>query len=336
MNPRDVIDGTELGADGVLALAQRALDLRAGAAPLRFPGKRVISVFLNPSLRTRTSLEAAAQNLGMHSVVLHPGSDAWKMEHRVGAVMDADATEHMADGVPALEEYGDALAVRAFAKLEDREEDRRDPVISAFRRYAKRPIVNLESALWHPLQSFADAATWMAHLGPDLRGRKLALTWAPHPKALPMAVPNQVLLTAALVGMDVTVAHPEGMDLDPSIVDRASTLAAESGGGVRVVHEQTLDGAEVVVAKSWSGWSGYGRRDEEARARAALRSWTVTAAKLPPNAGLMHCLPVRRNVEVDDEALDGPRSWTTETAGLRLWTAMACLEAVMGERSWTA
>jgi N-acetylornithine carbamoyltransferase len=340
MNPHDVIDGTELGRDGVTALAKRALDLRAGAKPLCFPGKRVIGVFLNSSLRTRTSLEAAAQNLGMHSVTLHPGGDAWKMEHREGAVMDGDAVEHMADGVPVLDSYGDVLAVRAFAKLENRDEDRRDPVIAAFRRYAKVPVVNLESALWHPLQSFADAATWISHLGTDLHGKRLTLTWAPHPKALPMAVPNQVLLTAALLGMDVTVAHPEGMDLDPAIVDRAATIAAASDGKVRVVHDQArgLAGAQVVVAKSWSGWNGYGRREDEARIRAGLGGWTVTPEKMARTdaAGFMHCLPVRRNVEVADAVIDGPRSWTTETATLRLWTAMAALEAVLGDRPWTA
>lgn len=326
------LDGSEYGPDGLLALARRALSLRGGATARSCAGKRVIAVFLNPSLRTRTSLEAAAQDLGAHCVVLNPGSDAWKMEHRPGVVMDRDAVEHMADAIPVLCEYGDVLAVRAFAGLADAEEDRAEPVLSAFARYANKPVVNLESALWHPLQGLADAATWLAHLG-EPRGQRLTLTWAPHPKALPAAVPNQVLLTAAMLGMRVTVAHPDGFDLDPRIVARAGGLAAEAGGEVTVTHDQdaAMRGARVVYAKSWSGFSGYGRRDDEARARATLGRWTLTSRQmaLTDDAGFMHCLPVRRNVVVADEVIDGPRSWTTETGGLRRWTAMALLERLL-------
>jgi N-acetylornithine carbamoyltransferase len=243
------------------------------------------------------------------------------MEHRAGAVMDADATEHMADGVPALEEYGDVLAVRAFAKLEDREEDRRDPVISAFRRYAKRPIVNLESALWHPLQSFADAATWMAHLGPNLRGRKLA---SPERRIRrhPMPCPTRSCGSARRHGRDGRI---EGMTSTRRSSIGAATSPRSRRQRARVVHGKA-DGAEVVVAKSWSGWSATAAATRGAPlARPA--SWTVgedaTAARASPR-------PVRRNVEVDDAALDGPRSTTRRRA--RLWTAMACLEAD-GERS---
>ena len=337
-----LLDGSEPGPQGLRDLAIRALELRAGAEPEKFPGKRLVSVFLNPSLRTRTSMEAAAQNLGVHSIALNPGQDAWKMEHRHGVVMDGDAAEHMADAIPVLAQYADLLAVRSFANLTDLEQDRKDPVLSAFVRYSPVPVINLESARWHPMQGFADAATWLSHLGPDLRGEPITLTWAPHPKALPQAVPNQVLLTGALLGMDLTLAHPEGFDLDPEVVERVSKTASANGGRLKISHDQreAVKGARVVYAKSWAGFSGYGRRHEEAAVRATLRGWTVTEETMAcsPDAGFMHCLPVRRNMVVADEVIDGPRSYTTETGGLRLWTAMAVLErylAARGEDPWS-
>jgi len=319
------LDGTEPGRDGLLALAERALDLRGGAAPRRRDGLRLAAVFLNPSLRTRTSLEAACGMLGIQSIVLQPGKDAWALELGQGAVMDGLAAEHVRDAVSVLGGYVDLLAVRSFAGLLDPEEDRADRVLAAFVRHGGRPVINLESARWHPLQGLADTATWLAHLGPDLAGKRLALTWAPHSKALPAAVANQVLLSAALAGMDVTVAHPEGFDLDPEVLDRAAAHAP-----VRVVHDQAegLAGAQVVVAKSWSGFSGYGRRAEEAAARAALSGWQVTPDTLgvTDGAGFMHCLPVRRNVVVSDAVIDSPSSWVQEEANNRLWTALAVLE----------
>jgi N-acetylornithine carbamoyltransferase len=327
----DWIDGTELGPAGFLALVERALALRAGAAPRQFPGKRIVAVFLNSSLRTRVSMEAAANDLGIHLITLNPGADAWKLEHRAGVRMDGDAAEHFADAIPALAEYADALALRAFAGLKDAEDDHADPVLAAFRRWSPKPVINLESALWHPLQALADAATWRRHLGPELRGRRIALTWAPHPRALPAAVPNQLALTAGLLGMNLTIAHPPGFDLDPRITDRAAALAREHGGDLRIVDDPdaAMDGAEVVHAKSWSGFAGYGRREDEAAVRATLGRWTLDAdrfARAGSSAGFMHCLPVRRNVVVTDEVLDGPCAWTTETAGNRRWTAMALLE----------
>lgn len=327
-------DGTEYGPEGVLALAARSLELRAGSALQRSPGKRLAAVFLNPSLRTRTSMEAAAFAMGGFPMIVNPGKDAWSLEVRKGVVMNGGATEHIADAVRVLGQYADTLAVRAFPSLEDREEDRAEPVLKAFMEHAGVPVINLESALYHPMQGLADTATWLDHLGPDLRGQPITLTWAPHPKALPASVPNQVLLSAALVGMNVTVAHPEGFDLDPEIVARASALAGARGGKVRITHDQAdgLKGARVVVAKSWSGFSGYGRRAEEAAQRATLGAWTVSEEKmkLGDQAGFMHCLPVRRNVVVNDDVLDGPRSWAFEEAGLRMWTAMALLEKMWG------
>ena len=337
---RHLTDGTEPGRDGVLALITRALELRAGSAPKRFDGKRLASVFLNPSLRTRLSLDSACHTLGIHASSLSPGGDVWKMEHRPGVVMDADAAEHLADAVPVMCAFVDLLAVRAFAGLQDAEEDRSEPVLSAFQRYSTRPVINLESARFHPLQGFADAATWLSRLG-SVRGQPITLTWAPHPKALPAAVPNQVMLTAALLGADLTIAHPEGFDLDPLLVARAEALAAEAGGSVRATDDPdaAMAGARIVYAKSWSGFSGYGRQEAEAAARKSLSRWTLDMRRFSlarPDAGFMHCLPVRRNVVVTDEVIDSARSLTTETGGLRMWTAIALLEAMLspGDLPW--
>ncbi|MFK7927163.1 MAG: N-acetylornithine carbamoyltransferase, partial [Myxococcota bacterium] len=263
------------------------------------------------------------------------------LEFGDGAVMDGLSVEHVKDAVQVLSGYADALAVRCFAGMVDPDVDRADPVLNAFVEHASVPIVNLESARWHPLQGLADAATWTARLGEDLVGQKLTLTWAPHPKPLPTAVPNQVLMTAALLGMDVTVCHPPGFDLDPQVVASAGQLASGAGGGVTVEHDPraALTGARVVVAKSWGGWSGYGRRDAEAEVRGGLSSWGVTPEHmaLTQNAGFMHCLPIRRNVVAMDAVLDGPRSWVIETAHRRMHTAQALLEAMLAKEAlWSA
>ena len=327
----DFIDGTEHGPAVAASVAERALELRAGAQPSRASrGSRVAAVFLNPSLRTRTSLVAACDALGIHSTVLNPGSDMWKLELKPGAVMDGDAAEHVQDAVGVLAQMHDAIAVRAFASLNDRLADLRDDTLSAFRAASSVPVINLESALYHPMQGLADLATWRGHLGPNLTKRRVTITWAPHPKALPAAVANQALLSAAQQGMEVTVAHPEGFDLEPAVLNRAHVFARAAGGAVRVTHDrdEALRGAEVVYAKSWSGVPGYTDRQTEAKRRSELSHWQVTADDMAKtaDAGFMHCLPVRRNVVVSDAVMDGANSWVQETAGLRLWTAMAFLE----------
>lgn len=325
------LDGLERGPEDFRALVLRALELEGGAAPRLAAGKRLGAVFLNPSLRTRTSIEAAAGMLGIQPIVLQPGTDAWALEMGEGAVMDGLTVEHVKDAVAVLSGFVDALAVRAFAGLTDPDEDRADPVLAAFVAHSRVPVINLESARWHPLQGLADAATITHRLGQP-KGEPLVLSWAPHPKALPTAVPNQVLLTAAALGMDITVAHPEGFDLDPQVVSRAGELANAEGGAVQITHDRAaLREARVVVAKSWGGWSGYGRRDDESRRRAELSHWRVDASDLSPGAGLMHCLPIRRNVVATDAALDGPASWVIETAHRRMWTAAALLEQMLGE-----
>ncbi|MDP6946180.1 MAG: hypothetical protein QF464_18675, partial [Myxococcota bacterium] len=275
--PDRFVDGTEPGRAGILELALRALALRAGSTPKRQDGARAAALFLSPSLRTRASLAAACDALGVHLTTLSPGRDAWALEMTDGAVMDGDAAEHVREAAGVLSQYADLLAVRAFAGLTDLEDDRQDPTLSAFCRHADAKVVNLESALWHPLQGLADTATWCSHLGGDLRGKRLTVTWAPHPKALPLAVTNQTLLSAAMHGMDITLAHPRGFEIDPLVYGRIANRVRSRGGDVRVLHDQqaAMKGAQVVVAKSWGGLPGYDDRALEAQRRADLGHWCV-------------------------------------------------------------
>lgn len=308
-----LLDGTEPGRDGLLSLVQRALALRAGAAPRRFDGASLAAVYFDPSLRTRTSVEVACASMGVHPVTLQPGTDAWGWELADGAVMDGAAAEHVREAIPVLSGYADVLAVRCFAL---------DAMIDAFSALSSVPVINLESPRGHPLQGVADAATWVSRLGPELRGRRLCLTWAPHPRPLPRAVPHQVLTTAAMLGMDVVVASPPGITLDPGVVSRAGALAEAAGGQVSTTDDQAhaLQGADVVYAKAWGG-------------PLQLPRWRIEA--LPGGAGFMHCLPVRRNVVVADAVLDGPGSWVLEQAGLRRWTAAAVLERMLEGGGWS-
>ena len=243
--------------------------------------------------------------------------------------------EHLIDAVGVLSEMADILAVRSFAGLRNKDDDAHDITLSTFVQHSGQPVINLESALYHPLQGLADTATWIDHLGDNLQNKSITLTWAPHPKALPTAVANQVLLSAALQGMDITIAHPKEFSLPPFVLEKSHSIAESNGGSVQKTHDQreAFSGAQVVVAKSWSGWQGYENREAEAQTRTQYQNWIIDSDKmaLTNQAGFMHCLPVRRNVVVRDEVIDGSQSWTKQTAGLRMWTAMALLEQMLGE-----
>ena len=326
------VDSSELGKEGLSRLVHRALELSAGASPRQYPGSRIAALFFNPSLRTRSSMEFAASAVGATLVTLSSGQGLWQIEHRNGAVMNEDKAEHIAEVAGVLSEMAQVLALRTFAGLQDPEMDLSDQILSSFIHHASKPVINLESALWHPLQGIADTATWVNHLGSP-QGKRITLTWAPHPKALPTAVANQVLLSAALQGMNITLAHPKPFDLPKTVIQRCSTLATREGGSLRITHDpkEAYSGAQVVVAKSWSGVQGYGNRFAETQLRKSYSDWMVTAEKMQhtDSAGFMHCLPVRRNVVVSDEVLDSPSSWTHYTAGMRMWTAMALLEQML-------
>ncbi|HYE13522.1 MAG TPA: N-acetylornithine carbamoyltransferase [Pyrinomonadaceae bacterium] len=291
-------------------------------------GRSVALVFFNPSLRTRASMQVGVYELGGNAVVLEPGGTSWTIEHRDGVVMDGDKTEHVAEFVRVLGRYCAGVGVRTFAAMKSWEEERRDPVLAAFAKYSEVPVINLESAMHHPCQSLADMLTVREKLGAGRR--RLLLTWAWHPKPLPMAVPNSFALAAAQMGHDLVIARPPGYGLDEELMEDIRARAEAAGGSVRVTEdvEAAFDGAQAVYAKSWGGRGLYGDAAADIAHREAYRSlWTVDAAKMrrTDDAVFMHCLPVRRNVIVSDEVIDSPRSAVIDEAENRLHAQKAVL-----------
>ncbi len=293
-------------------------------------GRALGLLFFNPSLRTRTSMELAAAHLGAFPTVLTPGQGTWNLEWRDGVRMDADKAEHVREAVGVLGRYVDALGVRTFASLTDRAADRADAAFQAVVAASEQPVINLESARWHPCQALADAAALHEHVGGEVSGRRFVLTWAPHPSPLPRAVPNSALLMAARMGMEVVVARPDGFALDRAILRLAETTSARHGGSISETDDQqaAFDGADVVYAKAWAGDLVYDDRAGEAARRRALDGWRVTEAKMDAtdDGVFMHCLPVRREVVVDGAVLDGPRALHLLQAEYRLHAQKAVLE----------
>lgn len=297
-------------------------------------GKSIALVFFNPSLRTRASMQVGIYELGGNAVVLEPGETSWTLEHRAGAVMDGDKTEHVAEFVRVLERYCLAIGVRTFAALKDWPEERTDPILNAFARYASVPIINLESAMHHPCQSLADMMTIREKLG--VGKKRVVLTWAWHPKALPMAVPNSFALAAAQMGDDLVIAHPTGYELDEELMDTARRVTANAGGSLEITNDidAAFDGAEVIYAKSWGAKQFYGNTDQDLATRAPYRAkWIVDEAKMKrtKNAIFMHCLPVRRNVIVTDGVIDSPASVVIDEAENRLHVQKAILASLLGD-----
>jgi N-acetylornithine carbamoyltransferase len=323
------LPGPALG--DLLALAARIR--RDGPDPAACLGKRVGLVFLNPSLRTRVSMELAAATQGAHVVALTPGGDAWRLETRRGAVMDGDAQEHVVEFVRVLAEMCDLIAVRTFAGLRSFDEDFEEPVLSEFARESRVPVVNMESAMDHPLQALADLLTLREEFGGDLRGVPVTLTWAPHPRALPFAVPAAFLRGCARAGMAVRVAAPEEFLPPERLLAQVRGMLAP-GGSLEVHRDQAeaVRGTRAVYAKAWAAPGLYADAAAGAEARRRHASWTVreSTMALGDRAVFLHCLPVRRNVVVADEVLDGPRSRVYREAGNRLVTAQALLATLLG------
>ena len=297
-----------------------------GREPL-LRGKRAAMVFYNSSLRTRTSFEVACFDLGAHAVYLQVGGGLWQLEHKDGVVMDGDAAEHVKEGVGVLARMVDALGVRSFAGLKDAADDAKEPVITAIARASSVPVLNLESAMDHPHQGLADAFT--------LRRRfkrskvKVVVQWAPHVKALPMAVPSAACLAFAREGHEVVLAHPPGFDLDAGVVADARRLSAEAGGSFTVTNDRdaAVRGSRAIYVKAWGSSRAYGDPQAAAKARAAHGDWMCSEKTIAASdaAIVMHCLPVRRNVVIADEVLDGPRSVVLEQGEARLHVQKATL-----------
>lgn len=320
--------------DELNGLIDSALQFKHGkdkAQPLA--GKSVALVFFNPSLRTRASMQVGIYDLGGNPVVLEPGGTSWTLEHRDGVVMDGDKTEHVAEFVRVLARYCSAIGVRTFAALKNWEEERTDPVLAAFAKYSQMPIINLESAMHHPCQALADMMTIRESAGPERK--RVVLTWAWHPKPLPMAVPNSFALAAAQMGHDLVIAQPEGYELDAELMTSIQEQSAARGGGVEVTNniETAFAGADVIYAKSWGSKQFYGAPERDIEQRAQYRKqWIVDEQKMARTNGaiFMHCLPVRRNVIVTDDVIDSPASVVIDEAENRLHAQKAIMKKVMG------
>lgn len=297
-------------------LVQRALALKQDPyQPLLAPGKKVGLIFLNPSLRTRLSSQVAAQNLGAEAIVLDIGKDGWALEFEDGVTMDGDKAEHIKEAAAVMGRYFDILGVRTFPELIDRETDYSEMLLSAFIEHAGIPVVSLESATRHPLQSLADLIT-IKELWQEKRKPKVVLTWAPHVKALPQAVPNSFVEWMKGAEMDLIVTNPVGYGLAPEFME-----------GVKVIHNQmlALKEADFVYVKNWSSYEQYGQilsQDE---------SWSISKAHLAVtnNAKIMHCLPVRRGLVIKDEVLDGPDAIHLDQAKNRVYAAQAVFEKLL-------
>lgn len=314
------------------ALLDRAAELKANPVSRALSGKTIALLFLNPSLRTRSSFEIGAFQLGAHAVVLEPGKAAWGIEFEDDVVMDGDAEEHIREVAGVLSRYCDAIALRAFPLFRDWSVDREDRVIRALATHSRVPVINMETIV-HPCQELALMRTIQDHLGrPD--NRKFVLTWTWHPRPLNTAVANSALLIASKFGMDVTLLIPEeSYRLDPRFMDTAAASAAEVGGSLEVTDdiEHAYRGADWVYAKSWGALPLYGRPEEEAELRAPYRHFMVDGEKmaLTANARFSHCLPLRRNIKATDEVMDSDYCVALDEAENRLHVQKALMLALM-------
>lgn len=271
-------------------------------------------LFFNPSLRTRLSTQKAALNLGMNVMVMNFTNEGWTLEFGDGAIMDQGASEHIKEAAAVVSQYCDIIAIRAFAGLTDKEKDNAETVLTGFLKYATVPVVNMESATGHPLQSLADAITMEEHK--TTHRPKVVLTWAPHPKALPQAVANSFVQMMQLQEADFVITHPKGYELNPEIT-KDSTIEYDQN--------KAFENADFIYAKNWSNYNDYGKITN------LDPNWTVNAAKmaLTNNAKFMHCLPVRRNVIVSDEVIDSENSIVIEQANNRTYSAQLVLQKIL-------
>ena len=323
----------ELERDEVRDLLALAARLAAHAEPRALAGRILGLLFFDPSLRTLASMQAAMARLGGSSIVLAPGRGTWQLETRDGVVMDGAAAEHVREAIPVLAGYVDALGIRAFAGGVDLAADLDDASFRGMAELAPVPVVNLESAIDHPCQALGDWKT-LDDLGVPAHGR-LVLSWANHPKPLPLAVPAAVVHMAAARGMEVVVLRPDAFALPEAVMRRARDAAQRSGGRVSETDDraEALAGAHALYGKSWSSPLHYGDAAAEAEARRQLGEWTIDLdwfAGAAPEARFLHCLPVRRNVVVTDAVLDSPRSAVVGQAHNRLWVQMAVLHRLLG------
>ncbi len=327
----DLADFTNEEIQALIDLAGR-LDQRPEPEALR--GKVLSLLFLSPSLRTLASFQAAMTRLGGGSFVISPDMSIHGLETRPGIVMDGTAAEHIREAVPVIASYGDAIGIRAFAERKDLAHDLSEIEFNSLTELVDTPWINMESAMGHPCQNLADWKT-LDDLDVPANGGKFVLSWAYHPKALPLAVPSSTLYTAAKRGMEVTVLRPEGFELPDAVMEKAGKAAEASGGSIVETDDRSeaMENAHVIYAKSWSSTRHYGDRLADQKLREELLDWCVDEPwfeNARDDCRFMHCLPVRRGVVVADRILDGPRSVVIPEARNRMLAQMAVLHQMMG------
>jgi N-acetylornithine carbamoyltransferase len=325
------LDLAQFTREQVQELLRLARRLDEHPEPRALAGKMLGLLFFNPSLRTLASFQSAMARLGGSSFVINPGQGSWQLETRRGVVMDGTAAEHVREAIPVLASYCDALGIRAFAEGKDLAADLADGAFAAMAALTDKPLINLESAINHPCQALAD---WKTLDELDVpRAARFVLSWAYHPKPLPLAVPAAALHMAALRGMEVVVLRPQGFALPETLMARARDAAAASGGSVREGADrgEALAGASVLYVKEWGATECYGDAAGDARLRRALTDWCVREDWFAraPGCRVMHCLPVRRNTAIADEVLDSTRSVVQREAYNRLPVQMAVLHQML-------
>ncbi|MBR4438876.1 MAG: N-acetylornithine carbamoyltransferase [Bacteroidales bacterium] len=278
--------------------------------------KTMLMVFFNSSLRTRLSTQKAAMNLGMNTIVLDINQGAWKLETERGVVMDSDKSEHILEAIPVMGSYCDIIGVRSFAKFENRDEDLNEVILRQFIQYSGKPVISLESATRHPLQALADLITIEEHKKNSKP--KIVMSWAPHPKALPQAVPNSFAEWMVAAGYDLTITHPKGYELDPKVT---------AGAKIEYDQDKAFEGADFVYAKNWSCWN----EENYGKVISKDMNWMVDKEKmaLTNNAFFMHCLPVRRNMIVSDEVIESKTSLVIPEAANRVVSAQTIIKKIL-------
>ena len=278
--------------------------------------KTLLMIFFNSSLRTRLSTQKAALNLGMNVIVLDVNQGAWKLETERGVIMDGDKPEHLLEAIPVMGSYCDIIGVRAFAGLQDRNYDYNEVIINQFIKHSGKPVFSMEAATRHPLQTLADILTIEEHKTKDRP--KVVMTWAPHPKALPQAVPKSFAEGINMTDYDFVITHPHGYELDPAFTGRAK---------IEYDQRKAFEGADFIYAKNWSAYSG----ENYGKVLCTDRDWTVDSEKmaLTDNAFFMHCLPVRRNMIVSDDVIESPRSLVIPEAANRVVSAQTILKSIL-------
>ena len=327
-------DLADFSIDELRALLKLAGKLEREPEPRALQGKVLALLFLNPSLRTLTSFQAAMVRLGGSSFVVSPEMSIHRLEYRNGIVMDGVAAEHIREAVPVIASYGHAMGIRVVADRHSLEQDLADRQFRELAALVDVPLINMESAVNHPCQGLADWKT-LDELGIPGNGGRFVLSWVYHPEPLPFAVPAAVLHMASMRSMNVVVLRPPGFELPESIMNKAREAAQRAGGSIRETPDrrEAMQGAHVIYAKSWSSASRYENRPADEALRREHMSWCIAEnwfENARPDCRFMHCLPVRRGVEVDDSILDGPRSVVIKEAKNRMVAQMAVLHQMLG------